>query len=304
VTDALAVLGLLPMDALAGGAIVLNRVAAHAALTTLAKALGLRDAYAAAAGVLAVANAHMEAALRHVSVERGEDPRETALVAFGGAGGLHACALAGALGARAVVWPRHAGVLCALGALEGGSRREKSRSVLRECGDTVALARELRALEREVRAAFPRAERARATLEAWAEVRSRGQAHELSVPAEPLATLAMRFHAAHERRYGFADRAREVEVVTLEVRGALAPPFAPERPARARRVRAVAGATQVHEGGRTRTAAVWTRASLAPGAQLRGPAVVLDEGATFWLPRGWTARVHASGALVAKRGRA
>jgi N-methylhydantoinase A len=304
VTDALVVLGLLPMDSLAGGAIALDRAAAEAALAALARALGLRDARAAAAGVLAVANAHMEAALRHVSVERGEDPREAALVAFGGAGGLHACALAGALGTRAVVWPRHAGVLCALGALEGGSRRERSRSVLRDARDTAALGRDLRRLEREVRAAFPRTEREAAALEAWAEVRTRGQAHELSVPAEPLATLAMRFHAAHERRYGFADRAREVEVVTLEVRGALAPPFAPERPARARRVRAVAGATQVHEGGRTRTAAVWTRASLAPGAQLRGPAVVLDEGATFWLPRGWTARVHASGALVAKRGRA
>src|SRR5437773_1109198 len=80
----------------------------------------------AAEGVVRVAEAHMGAALRKVSVERGHDPRGAALVAFGGAGGLHACALAEALGCRAVLFPRHAGLLSAIGAIAGGSRREKS----------------------------------------------------------------------------------------------------------------------------------------------------------------------------------
>ena len=106
VTDALAVLGLLPMAALAGGAIPLDRAAAQAALATLARALGLRDARTAAAGVLAVANGHMEAALRHVSVERGEDPREAALVAFGGAAWLGK--RRGTIVKRGTVSPLHA----------------------------------------------------------------------------------------------------------------------------------------------------------------------------------------------------
>lgn len=301
VTDALVVLGLLPFDALAGGALRLDRDAAQAAMAALARALGRRDARAAAEGVLAVANARMEAALRAVSVERGEDPRGAALVAFGGAGGLHACALAGALGARAVVWPRHAGVLCALGALEGGTRREVSRSVLVDARETVALERAFAALERAVRGAFPPAARTRLVLERHAEVRYRGQAHELPLPASPLAGLAARFHAAHERRYGFADPGRAVEVVTLDVRASLPAAARREPPARGPRRAAPAGRAAVRDGGRDAVATLWTRGALGAGARFAGPAVVLDDGATLWVPRGWTARVHANGAVVAER---
>src|SRR6185295_10308138 len=123
---------------------------------------------------------------------------------FGGAGALHACALAAALGAAAAIWPRDAGVLCALGALAGGSRRERSRSVLRtldDARDTRALSREIVRLEREVRSAFPAGRRRGVKLEHRAEVRALGQAHELPVAALPLASLAARFHDAHERRY-------------------------------------------------------------------------------------------------------
>jgi N-methylhydantoinase A len=300
VTDALVVLGLLPGEMLAGSALALDRAAAHAALGRLARDLGRRDARAAAAGVLEVANARMEAALRAVSVERGEDPRAAALVAYGGAGGLHACALAEALGARAVVWPPHAGVLCALGALEGGSRREASRSVLRDAREQPALEREFRALERRALAGFPAGDRRRVKVERHAEVRYRGQAHELSVPAAPLATLVERFHRAHARRYGFAAREREVEVVTLDVRASLAVEIPAGRPV-ARGRSAKPAATTVHDGGRERTAALWSRAALPLGARLAGPAVVVDEGATLWIAPGWRGRVHASGALVLER---
>ncbi len=302
VTDALAVLGLLPGEVLAGGALRLDRAAAHAAMERLARALRLPGARAAAAGVLAVANARMEAALRAVSVERGEDPRGAALVAFGGAGGLHACALAESLGARAVVWPRHAGVLCALGALEGGSRREASRSVLRAAGETAALEREFRALERRVLAGFAPPERRRVTLERHAEARYEGQAHELGVPAAPLATLAARFHRAHERRYGFADRSRRVQVVTLDVRGHLAASLPAGRPP-PRRVAGPGRIARVWEAGREVAAALRHRDDLAAGSRLAGPAVVEDDGATLWVARGWSARVHAGGAIVVGRGR-
>lgn len=301
VTDAMVVLGLLPGDSLAEGALPLQRDHAERALASLARQLGLRTAAAAAAGVQRVADARMEAALRKVSVERGEDPRSAALVAFGGAGGLHACELAAALGARAVVWPRHAGVLCALGALEGGSRRERSRTVLRDVRDRASLTRTLGELKREVFARFAARERPRVQLQPWAEVRYRGQAHELSLAALPLATLAERFHAMHARRYGFADDAREVQVVTLEMRGALPAVLPRTAPAPAARRRQPATRTRVFEQGRWREAAVWRRDALAQGARLAGPAVVLDPGATLWIPNGWGARVHRGGALIVTR---
>jgi N-methylhydantoinase A len=304
VTDALVVLGAIAGDALAGGALAIDRDAARRALATLAKTLGLAGAERAADGVRRVAESHMAGALRKVSVESGEDPREAVLVAFGGAGGLHACALADALGMPAAIWPRDAGVLCALGALTGGSRRERSRSVLRtlrDTRDTRALAQEITRLEREVLAAFAARDRRRVRLEHRAEVRALGQAHELSVAALPLGQLAERFHDAHERRYGFADREAVLEIVTLEVGGWLDERLPRER-ARALATAGKAERVPVWHQGARREAPAWRREQLATGRTLLGPAVVADDGATLWVAPGWTARVHASGALVLTRG--
>jgi N-methylhydantoinase A len=302
VTDALVVLGAIAGDTLAGGALALDRDAARRALAKLARELGERSPEAAARGVVRVAEAAMEAALRKVSVECGEDPRGAALVVFGGAGGLHACALAQALGVPAVVWPRDAGVLCALGALEGGSRRERSRSVLADAGDRTKLARVLASLEREVLATFSAAQRRRVELEYRAETRALGQAHELTVAAKPLASLAERFHAAHERRYGFADPAARVQVVTLEVGGWLAEPLPRERgfSTPAKRERRRVGAW--HNG--RAVLATWTgRDALTSSERLHGPAVVADDGATLWVAPGWSARRHPTGAVVVTRER-
>lgn len=300
VTDALVVLGAIAGTSLAGGALPLDRPAARRALERLARDMRVASAEVAAAGVLRVAEARMEAALRKVSVEVGEDPRDAALVVFGGAGGLHACALAAALGMPAAVWPREAGVLCALGALEGGSRRERSRSLLVDARDTTTLARAFATLERAVRATFAPAERARLTIERRAEVRVRGQAHELSVPAWPLAGLPARFHAAHARRFGFADHDAVLEVVTVEVGGVLASPLPRER-----RAPSAAGATPerivVWDDGRPRPAVALTREAI-PARGVAGPAVIRDAGATLWVAPGWRARRHASGAVVLTRG--
>jgi len=189
-------------------------------------------------------------------------------------------------------------VLCALGALTGGERREASRSVLLSADDAPALERAFRALERRVRAGFDDQSRG-VRLERHAELRYRGQAHALSVAGAPLATLAGRFHRAHERRFGFADGARAIEVVTLDVRGERAA-GTPSVAARGPR-RGVPARTIVRADGHPRSAAVWRRDALATGASLSGPAIVLDEGATFWLPARWRARVHPDGALVATR---
>lgn len=295
VTDALVVLGRIPGAALAGGALPLDRAAAGASLTRLGRALGGRSGVAAAQGVLALADAHMEAALRRVSVERGHDPRGAALVAFGGAGGLHACALAEALGAPAVLAPRHAGVLSALGALTGGSRRERSRTVLLDAADAAAAERAWRRLEDSVRGEFAPAERARVRVERWAEVRYRGQSHELSLRGGP--KLAERFHLEHLRRFGFASRDVPVEIVTLEARGSL--PGDPLPGARAPRATAAPiGIARVRHGRAWVSAKVWERERLGAGFATRGPAVVVEEGATLWIAPGWRARMHPSGTLV------
>lgn len=296
VTDALVVLGRLPARSLGGGAVTLDTSAAERAMARLGRALGGRPAVEAAAAVARVAEARMEAALRAVSVERGHDPRGAALVAFGGAGGLHACALAAALGCAAVVFPAHAGVLSALGAMRGAARRERSRSVLLDARDTAGLARALARLEAAVRAAFPAAERSRVRIERLAEARYRGQSHELTVPAA--GDVAARFHAAHRARYGFADAAREVEVVTLEVRGTGTAPAAPRRAPAPRGPARPAARVRVHDGRAWRAADVWDAERLPAGWTARGPAVALQSGATLWIAPGWRARRHASGAIV------
>jgi N-methylhydantoinase A len=318
VTDALVVLGRIPGDTLAGGTFPLDRAAALEAMRRLGKRLGGRDALAAAEAVLAVADARIEAALRKVSVDQGHDPRGAALVAFGGAGGLHACAVADALGAGAVLFPRHAGVLSALGALAGASRREESRSVLLDAREAGPLERAWRHLEAEVRRQFAAGPASsaggvrRIRLERWAEVRYRGQSHEvpLRVPAGAIHAVAARFHREHARRFGFAEAARPVEVVTVEVRGA-APDGWKEVAAAMRRERGPRPAgggggrparARVRHGGRWLSAAVWERAALPARFARRGPAIVLEDGATLWIPPGWAARLHASGTLVLERG--
>ena len=298
VTDAMVVLGRLPAMALAGD-VTLAREPAAAAMEALAARLGVRGAAAAAQAVVAIADSRMEAALRQVSVERGHDPRGAALIAFGGAGGLHACALAEALDCAAVLFPVEAGVLSALGALTGPERRERSRSVLCDATDTRAIARALAPLEARVRAGFGRGG-GRVRLERFAEMRAAGQAHELSIPAGP--GMVERFHREHERRFGFADRTRAVEVVTLDVRGSRPGPAISQavRRAPASRPRS---RTRVFHGGRWLEAPVIAMDSVAGGARLRGPAVVLGAGGTLWVAPGWSAVRHLRGALVLTRGR-
>jgi N-methylhydantoinase A len=177
VTDANLLLGRLPAE-LPGG-LVLDRAAAE-------RALGEIDPQA----VIDVVNAEMLRALRVVSVERGHDPRDFALVAFGGAGPLHACALADELGIDAVVVPEAAGVLSALGLVAGDERRDSVVSYVRPLADVGELPED-----------------------GEADLRYRGQSFELTVPLQR--DLAVAFHRAHEERYGNADPEREIELVAV-----------------------------------------------------------------------------------------
>lgn len=297
VTDALLMLGRIPLRALGGGALPLDREAAARAISRFGRSIARPRREEAASAILSLAEARMAAALRAVSVERGHDPRGAALVAFGGAGGLHACALAEALECEAVVFPAHAGVLSALGALLGGSRRERSRSVLLDALDRSGIARELRRLRGRVLGELLRPDRPSARVSEWAEVRYRGQSHELTLPVT--GDLVERFHRAHQRRFGFAARHQSVEVVTLEVRAAV--------PARLGAIRSAKGApagpasTHAWIGGRAIVVPVHDFERLP--RRLRGPCVVLQEGATLWVAPAWSGERHRAGALVLRRGR-
>jgi N-methylhydantoinase A len=231
VTDANLLLGRLPAE-LPGG-LVLDRDAAAAAFSGV-------DPEA----VIAVVNAEMLRALRVVSVERGADPRDFALVAFGGAGPLHACALAEELGIAHVLVPEAAGVLSALGLVASDERRDRVVSYVRPLADVV----ELPAVGE-------------------ADLRYRGQSFELTVPLQ--AGLADAFHRAHADRYGYADDAREIELVAV-------------------RTAEVVPGPELEVRGATRR-------------MVSGPEVIELSGATCWVPDGWSGETNDDGTLVLSR---
>ena len=229
VTDANLLLGRLPSK-LPGG-LVLDRDASERALAGFDPG-----------AVIDVVNAEMLRALRVVSVERGHDPRDFALVAFGGAGPLHACALAEELGIDAVLVPEAAGVLSALGLVASDERRDRVVSHVRPLADVDDL-----------------------PAEGEADLRYRGQSFELTVPLQ--ADLETAFHRAHEERYGNADPAREIELVAV-------------------RTAEVTPGPDVSLSGTAR--------GLTPGR------VDLD-GATVWIPDGWSGETNDDGTLVLRR---
>src|SRR5438876_8909506 len=215
VTDANLVLGRLVESEFLGGAMRLDRARAERAIAPLARRLG-RSVEATAAGIVRVANAAMERALRVITVERGHDPRLFTLVAFGGAGALHAAELAAAPGIRRVYVPRQPGLLSAWGVLAAELVRDHGRT-LRAVAPTggvleAGFPAPARAAERDLRREGVRP----ATVERLLEVRYAGQAYEVSVPYR--AGWERAFHRAHARLVGHADPRRPVEVVTLRVR--------------------------------------------------------------------------------------
>jgi N-methylhydantoinase A len=299
VTDAHVWLGRLPSEGFLGGTGELDRALVKGPLEALARELDLTPDEAAE-GVLAVAETAMERALRVISVERGFDPRSLALVAFGGAGALHAAGLAERLGLPEALIPPNPGVLSAYGILTAPPTREVSRTLLACVGpgdDEDGFEGELDELSREAVAALTREEEVEpdsVEVERWIDARYRGQSFEIRVPAEGWLDA---FHRAHEARYGYARREAEVEAVTLRAL-ASAPALSvaeAELPSAAAPPPTEAG-TVVVEGRRIACPRVWRR-DLRPGHTLRGPALVLDYSATTWLPPGWALDVHPCGVL-------
>ena len=298
VTDAHVWLGRLPVDAFLGGESRIDREAVRGPLSALAEGLG-GSLEAAAEGVLAVADAAMERALRVISVERGYDPAEFAVVAFGGAGALHVAELTRRLGAARALVPPDPGLLSAYGMLASPVTRELSRTVLASTtrSDLDALLAEVFSeLEEHARAEMLD-EGARAdtlVAERWVDARYAGQSFELRVPADG---WVERFHDLHDERYGYRRPDTPVEAVTLRV-VVTAPPVRLEAP---RVPEATASppleATRVFHGGReVQAVRVWRR-QLQAGHVIDGPAVVQEYSATTWVPPEWRLEVDAWGCL-------
>jgi len=288
VTDAHVVLGRIAADQFLGGEMRIDVERAGAAVDRVAARLGL-DRTAAAEGILRVANANMERAIRVVSVERGHDPRDFVLTAFGGCGGLHACAVAEDLGIPTVLVPAHAGALSALGMLLADRVRDYAAGAL-GCTAIRELFEEL-----ETRAL---AEMPGASLERSADARYLGQSYELNVPWDAAGAGAA-FHRVHQRTYGYSNPEREVEIVTIRVRARIAtPPPRIEAPRPADAVRP--GSRRTFVGGRWRRIPVLRREQV-PAAGQAGPALVLDYGATVLVLPGWLANMDNMGSLVLRR---
>jgi N-methylhydantoinase A len=235
----------------------------------------------------------MARALRTVSVERGHDPRDFTLVAFGGAAGVHACALATALGMREVLVPHHPGLLSAAGMAHARLARDHALTV-RAVDPSFAALRGLLAPLRRRAIAELRAQGASGSLasHAFAQVRYRGQAHEIELPLS--AGYRRAFDAAHARLYGHAAPERPVEVVALR----LTLTDREAAPGRAGRTPAPRGVSSRRTHvlvwqGRRRRVARHARATLAPGARFAGPALLVEYSSTVLVPPGWRARVDA-----------
>jgi N-methylhydantoinase A/oxoprolinase/acetone carboxylase beta subunit len=293
VTDANLVAGRLVAENFLGGAMRLYPARAAKAIAGLSRAMRT-SATGAASGVIRVVNANMERAVRVITVERGFDPRDFALMAFGGAGPMHACELALDLGIRHVVLPRNPGLLCAWGALQAPPGREYSLTVRETSPDYSRLAARAAPMVTRARRelAAEGARRAQIRSELFADVRYRGQSYEIEVRLSP--RFAADFHAAHRRIFGHAAPEAAVEVVNLRLR-ATAPgaAAAPERLGRSARQPSPTRRVQVVAGGRTRAVPVFARDTIGAGARIRGPAIVVELSATAYVAPEFT--LHADG---------
>ena len=305
VTDADVVLGYIGPDATLGGELSIDVAAATDALSRLADEAGLSDATAAATGVYRVANATMTRAIRSVTVERGHDPRRFGLVAFGGAGPMHAAALAERLDVSRVIVPGPAGVLSAYGLLAADETHDAVRTVrLPLIGDDGSVAERGEATYAELvdRVLADVSDPDAARIERAADCRYAGQSFELSVPVDAFdpETVAERFHEAHEHAYGYRLD-ESVEAVNLRVTATVDndPPAVTHE-----------GGDGARTGRREATfpgtgavdATVYDRDRLDAGDAIGGPAILEGTESTTVVPPSWDGRARRNGAVVLDRG--
>lgn len=297
VTDANMVAGRLVPESFLGGRMTLHPQRAETAIGTLACAMKT-DAARAARGVIRVVNANMEGAIRVITVERGFDPRDFALLAFGGAGPMHACELALDLGIKHVVMPRNPGLLCAWGALGAPLGREYSVTVREAEPDLARVMRRAEPLLRRSRKelAAEGVKPADITQNVFADMRYRGQSYEIEVPVTK--SFVDDFHQMHRRTFGHAAPDAPVEVVNLRVRASGASTWVKPEAITAQRGKPTA-ITSVNTivGERRRSIPVYSRDHLGAGARLHGPFIVVEMSSTAYVAPEFTMRADDFGNL-------
>ena len=313
VTDANLVLGRIDPDFFLGGRMRIDPGRSLAAVSALGRRIR-KSTLETAQGMVDIANANMEKAVRVISIERGIDPRRFALFSFGGAGGLHAADMADDLRMEAVVVPAHAGVLSALGLLLADAVKDCSRAILRTADKArpADLEKAFRELERRgvkelTEEGFSRR---RIVLERYVDVRYFGQSYEITMPyPRGGRDLVSAFHRQHEQLYSYRQPHAAVEIVTLRVKARgltekidLAPgPGIRGEPGNRRPPNARVKTQALYYGGKTFHTPVYDRERMAPGAVLRGPALAVDSGSTTFLPPGFTLHVDAWKNLILRR---
>jgi N-methylhydantoinase A len=293
VTDANLVLGRLLEDSPLAGGLSLDRAAAVRVVSALATELAM-ETLACAEGILRVAESEMLGALRLLTVERGIDPRGFVLLPFGGAGPLHAAAMARELGIQRILCPRASGVLCALGLAAAAPRHDVSRTVMLH-GRTLTAERLLGERASLLSEACGALSQAPSRQRVRYELRYHGQSFELSIEesgsVDPIA-LADAFSQAHERRYGYRDDSAEVELVNMRVSvWGTAPEL---RPRGAGAGVPAHGSARIMFDSEPVEAAVF-RGEPEPGARLSGPALYALPESTLLIPPGWSGSVDDHG---------
>jgi N-methylhydantoinase A/oxoprolinase/acetone carboxylase beta subunit len=311
VTDANLCLGRLDPEFFLGGKMRVFPERSEAAVAKLGLAIG-KSATETALGIVAIANANMEKAIRVISVERGIDPRAFALLSFGGAGGMHAVEMAAHLGLATVIVPRNAGVLSAFGLLMSDPVKDYTRSLMRTDGQIAPprLEAEFRLLEERSRRdmledGFALKD---VVLERSLDCRYLGQSYEIEVPYRKARTLQQSFlesfHRRHKRLYSYRHDRRPVEIVNVRIKAVAVTPKLPlVRDCRTASLdpKALVRRQKIHAGRARRDGAVYDRSRLRPGNAVSGPALIIDPESTTFLPPGYAARVDAYHNLVIRK---
>lgn len=300
VTDANLVLGRLDPGRFLGGSMPLDPQRAYQAVAEQAQHLNLSPEETAW-GILQLANAHMERAIRKISVERGHDPRQFTLLPFGGAGPLHACELAEGLQIPRILVPPMPGVLSALGMLVASPAKDFSQTVM--CWLNPAdeqfpawLATQFAPLESRAQAEMTAEGHSQIVVEKLADLRYKGQSHELTVVVQQLTPAGLRaqFDQAHQQRYGYTQPQAQVELVTIRLKATTpaTPPTLPRYPLSQQRVEAaVIGQKMVWFEQKPQLTTLYDRAKLQHGQVFVGPAVVFQYDTTLVIPPGWQAEI-------------
>jgi N-methylhydantoinase A len=311
VTDANVVLGRLPGGSRLGGRLELDVQAAERAVATVAEGLGI-DTVAAAQAIIDIANENMHAALRVVSVERGYDPRRFGLVAFGGAGPLHANALARLIGAEPLIIPSTPGVLSAFGFLAADVQNEFARTYLRAAeetpGEDVSAAVEELVAEADAWLDGEGVAEADRVYDVFADCRYYRQDIQIPVALDRAslhdgyaARLRADFESEHGRRYGF-DLEANIEIATLRVVGRGTNPDVELRIAGSGSAEvAIDRHEQVSFDGTWHETPIYERSDLAAGHTLAGPAIIEQEDTTTVIEPGWAGTVDEAGNIMVRR---